>query len=149
MATITFEIRDCQIKASPNCTKTFQRELKRGRPPVACYECRKAVKVVRTAASQPAQSNAEPASLTRQCPCGQSFDIKPGRGRKAEKCEDCRNAGTVYRTDADGMLETIRRDQIEREETERRIEAGRIRAANLFDRMQPLFEKKNRVVIVH
>lgn len=125
------EIRECEVKLSPDCTKTFQRRPQRGRPPIACEPCR--------------DIKASPAimvELEKICHCGNKFTIKPGRGRKAAKCEECRNAGTVYRIDDDGRVEAIQKAQIDREEQERKADAGRQRAELLTMDMQKLMRKR-------
>jgi len=144
MATVTFEIRECLIKTSSNCTGTFQRQVKRGRPPVGCEACRKSP-VVSTPTRKMATTKVESSPAeerTGECPCGNKFVIKGGRGRKPTKCEDCRTKGTVYRLDADGLIQTIQADMLEREARERAEEAGKQRAMNLIEMMKPLLKKR-------
>lgn len=147
MAQIVLEVRDCKIQISPDCTKTFQRTPQRGRPPVACSECRKMN--VKPAAVRTQVNDINPDTQERVCGCGQTFKIKPGRGRKAEKCDSCREAGKVYRRNDDGDLEEIRAEALRREQEEKREEAGKLRAQNLFDMMKPLLEKRSRELIIH
>jgi hypothetical protein len=143
---VVFEIRDCTVKSSPACTGTFQRELKRGRPPVACIPCRTIAKVVKVS---PVSAEKVPASLERTCPCGSTFQANPGRGRKATKCVPCREAGTVYRANDDGVLEAIRAETIAEEQRERAVQAGQDRAERLCQMMQPILAKRNRLVMSH
>lgn len=143
---ITYVVTECRDKVSSNCTKTFQREVKRGRPQVNCDAC-KAVKapVAKTETKQP-KKVAKPAvdeapSLDRLCPCGNTFQIRQGRGRKATKCDACRAAGTVYREDEDGQLQAIRAEALAEEQRELREEAGRQRSARLTEMMGPLIRR--------
>jgi hypothetical protein len=132
---------ECATKVSPNCTGSFTREKRRGRPFVSCEACREVKKVAvttRTTAANPI--NAE--TQERTCGCGTTFKVKPGRGRKAEKCDECRAAGTVYRRTDDGMLEAIQADQLKREDNERKREAGETRALLLHMDMQKLFKRR-------
>jgi hypothetical protein len=55
----------------------------------------------------------------------------------------------VWREDSDGMVQMIQAAQISREEQDRKDAAGDARAKALFERMQPLLEKKHRTVIIH
>lgn len=149
MAKVTIYVYDCMTKVSPDCTKTFQREPKRGRPPVSCPACRTVAKKAPTKAAKPAESIVAP-SLDRTCPCGTVYQIKPGRGRKAEKCEQCREAGTVYRADEDGQLQAIRAETLAEEQRELKEQAGKDRAALLCQMMEPLLKaNKERKIIVH
>ncbi len=145
---IVLEIRECKLNLSPKCTKTFQREARRGRPPVSCPEC-KIVKDSTKATPRRISNAIVLEDNSRQCGCGKTFQVKAGRGRKAEKCDECREQGKTYRRNEDGILEEIRQEQLRREEDERRREAGRERAMLLVERMKPLFNKANRTVIVH
>lgn len=148
MAKVVYEVRDCTLLVSPQCTKTFQRLLTRGRPPIACPACRdfKAAKKVQVA--KVAKQTVE-VSLNRTCPCGTVFEIKPGPGRKASKCESCREAGTVYRADDDGVMQAIRSEALAEEQRELREQAGRERAERLCQMMAPLLKRtKERQVIV-
>ena len=141
---ITYVVTECRDKISPECTKTFKREVKRGRPQINCAPC-KAVKVPQTASTV-----VDPATLERECPCGNKFSVKLGRGRKASKCDDCRSNGTVYRTDEDGELQVIRAETLAEEQRELREQAGKERAARLCDLMAPLLKStRERAVIVH
>jgi hypothetical protein len=143
---ITYVVTECRDKISPQCTKTFTREVKRGRPQVNCDAC----KSFATPVNKPVKSDkTEPVSLERECPCGTKFTVEPGRGRKASKCSACREAGTVYRTNDDGLVEAIQKDQLDREQHERDAEAGRLRAQNLFDMMAPLLKRRDRDTIPH
>jgi len=143
MATVTFEIRNCLIKTSSKCTGTFQRQVKRGRPPLGCEACRTvAASPATTKTASPAPVKTPGVEQTGECPCGNSFVIKPGRGRKPTKCDECRASGTVYRTDEDGMVQAIQADMLEREARERAEEAGRVRAQNLIEMMRPLLKKR-------
>ena len=150
MAKIVYEIRDCLVKQSPACTKTFKRELKRGRPPVACPVCRdfKAAKAPRV--TKPVAQVAT-VDVNRTCPCGTVFQIDPTtRGRKPSKCDPCREAGTVYRADEDGVMQAIRAEALAEEQRELREQAGRERAERLCALMEPLLKStKERKVIVH
>ena len=139
---ITYVVTTCRDQVSPNCTKSFNREVKRGRPQVNCDAC-KAHK------GTPAVSADVPASLERECPCGNKFTIMPGRGRKPTKCNDCRAAGTVYRENEDGEIEAIRAATLAEEQREKAVQAGNERAANLTILMGPLLRKTDRVVIPH
>lgn len=141
MATLRFEIRDCQSKISDDCTQTFRRELKRGRPPVDCPACKAEKKPVVTPVTVNVAQDETP-SLERTCPCGKAFTIKQGRGRKATKCDDCRSAGTVYRTNDDGEIEAIRAETIRREQEELREQAGKARAERLTLMMGPLLRMR-------
>lgn len=147
MAKITLEVRECKIKLSSECTGTFQRMPQRGRPPVACPACAKVRAEVKAPTRNANDINLE--TMERKCGCGATFQVKPGRGRKAEKCDACRAAGTVYRRNDEGILEEIRAEALRREQEEKKEEAGKIRAQNLFDRMQPLLAKRSRELIVH
>ncbi len=139
----TFIITDCLTQVSPDCTKTFQREVKQGRPRINCDACSKAkVKAFKTA-------NSTPVSLDRQCPCGAAFTVKPGRGRKADKCDACRASGIVYRRDESGTIKTLTKDQALRENQERNSAVARERAMLLTLSMQKLHAKTDRKVIVH
>lgn len=143
---ITYVVTECRDKVSPNCTKTFNREVKRGRPQVNCDAC-KADKTVKPTGIK--ITGLGPV-LERLCPCGNKFMINPGRGRKAQKCDDCRAAGTVYRMDDDGELQAIRAEALAEEQRELREENGRQRAARLVEMMKPLLsDKRERKVIVH
>lgn len=144
MARITIITDTCQRKASPDCEGEFSYERKPGRPPVACKACRtsKAIRI----AGKSVSSDSRPTEGT--CGCGNKFVIQP-RGRISNRCENCRTSGTVWRMDADGDIAMIHASQIAREEQERKDAAGDERALALFERMQPLLEKKNREVIVH
>lgn len=139
---ITYTVTECRDKVSPDCTKTFNREVKRGRPQVNCDAC-KAYKV------KPVITADVPASLERECFCGNKFSIMPGRGRKPTKCNDCRAAGTVYRENEDGEIEAIRAATLAEEQREKAEQAGKERAANLTIMMGPLLRKTDRVVIPH
>lgn len=137
---ITYVVTECRDKVSPNCTKTFNREVKRGRPQLNCHAC-KSTKVVTPRVNSfdvPEASD----SLERTCGCGSTFTVKTGRGRKAGKCGACRSAGIVYRRDDDGVLQEIRAETLRIEQQEIREENGRIRAQNLFDLMAPLIRKR-------
>lgn len=139
---VVFEIRECRLKSSPNCTETFQRELKRGRPPVACPACKSAAKpVISPVSSVRVDSVTGVATKESICPCGKAFEIKSGRGRKATKCIDCRSAGIVYRTDDDGQIETIQAETIAREIQEKKDAAGKARAERLVAMMVPLLKR--------
>lgn len=145
---ITLIETECRDKISPNCTKKFMREVKRGRPQVNCEACKA---VVKPSTNSLKTINVDLNAVRKgQCPCGQEFDINPGRGRKPSKCNDCRAAGTVYRMDEDGELQTIRAEALAEEQREIREEYGRQRAAALFDLMQPLIrrDEARRKVIV-
>lgn len=133
---VTYVITECRDKLSPKCAKTFNREVKRGRPQVNCDAC-KAVKVT------PAKSATIATDQVRkgECPCGNEFTINPGRGRKPTKCDACRANGTVYRTDEDGEIQTIRAEALAEEQREIREQNGRDRAAALVDLMAPLIKK--------
>lgn len=133
---ISYIVTECRDKISPKCTKTFNREIKRGRPQVNCEPC-KAVKV-----AKPVTVDGVMALGKGQCPCGAEFDINPGRGRKPTKCNDCRAAGTVYRADDNGDLQAIRAEALVEEQREIREENGRQRAAALVDMMAPLLKKR-------
>lgn len=139
---ITYVVTTCRDQISPQCTKTFNREVKRGRPQVNCDAC-KASKGI------PAVSASVPASLERECPCGAKFTVLPGRGRKPSKCDNCRAAGTVYRANEDGELEAIRAEALAEEQREKAEQAGKERAAKLTILMGPLLRKTDRVVIPH
>lgn len=147
MARITIVTDNCKRKISPECTGTLTYERKPGRPPVACMPCRD-MKKAKAATSD--SVSVRPTEGT--CGCGQKYAIQP-RGRISNRCTDCRENGTVWRTDDDGQIQRISSDEhtreISREEQERKDEAGRKRASDLFDRMQPLLAKKHRTVIVH
>lgn len=138
----TFVETDCRDKIAPNCTQTFMREVKRGRPQVNCDACKTyskpKVSLTGTVVNELGKG---------QCPCGNVFDINPGRGRKPTKCNDCRAAGTVYRENEDGEIEAIRAAALAEEQREKAEEAGRIRAEALFQRMQPLLRRTDRQVI--
>lgn len=136
---VTYVVTECRDKLSPECTKTFNREVKRGRPQVNCDACKNFI--------AGAPKTAEDSSGIRQgtCGCGNKFDILPGRGRKPTKCNDCRANGTVYRTDDDGQLQAIRAEALAEEQRELREEAGRARAEALVARMAILIEKRNKV----
>src|SRR3954462_6219551 len=126
---ISYVITECRDKISANCAKSFQREVKRGRPQVNCDACKAEMhKVVRTTSIVIA---GEGPVLERECPCGNKFNINPGRGRKASKCSDCREAGTVYRTNDEGTIEAIRAETIAEELREKAEQAGRERAESL------------------
>jgi hypothetical protein len=147
---------ECRDKVSPHCTKVFRREVKRGRPQVNCEACKNFKAPTGRFAAKPASkvttelTKAVSGELGKgQCPCGNVFDINPGRGRKPSKCHDCRTAGIVYRTDEDGRIQEIRAEALAEEQREIREANGRDRAENLFQRMQPLIQKRNREVIVH
>ncbi len=142
---ITYIVTECRDKVSKNCTQTFNREVKRGRPQVNCDAC-KAEKTVKPTGVVITDTGPV---LERVCPCGNKFTINPGRGRKASKCDDCRAAGTVYRENADGEIETVEAARLAEEQRERAEAEGRKRADNLFNLMAPLLEKRNRQVIVH
>lgn len=164
MAKVTIYVEDCRDKVSPNCTKTFERVAKRGRPQLSCNPCREFTKtsaVSRKSVAQVASHtcNADgwdcmvnngvqehhQVSVTMQCPCGNSFVVATGgRGRKATKCEACREAGTVYRTNDDGMIEAIRAETLAEEQREKAEQAGRERADRLFQMMRPLIERDNK-----
>ena len=156
---VTIEVRDCLTKVSPTCNGKFEREARRGRPPVSCPACQQHIvttkmkPVAKPKTSREVKmtvvSNDDATKLTRECPCGNSFQIKAGRGRKATKCDDCREAGTVDRTSEDGSLEAIRAETLRREQEEKAIQAGKDRANRLFDLMAPLLKKKTRTVIIH
>lgn len=141
MGNLRFEIRDCQARISANCTKTFQRELKRGRPPVDCPAC-KAEKNPVTPFAAVSTSQGETPSLERTCPCGKTFMLRQGRGRKATKCGDCRAAGTVYRIKDDGEIQALRAETIRREQEELREQAGKDRAERLTLMMGPLLRMR-------
>jgi hypothetical protein len=147
MARITIVTDNCRSKISPACTGTMTYERKPGRPPVACKHCRDLKKVKATATNS---VNVRPTEGT--CGCGNKYVIQP-KGRISNRCTDCRENGTVWRADEDGQVQRISSDEhsreVSREEQERRDEAGRKRASDLFDRMQPLLAKKHRTVIVH
>lgn len=131
---ISFIVTDCRDQISPNCTKTFKRFVKRGRPAVNCPAC-KATKV-----QVVTQGTAVP-NMERECPCGNKFNIKPGRGRKATKCDDCRSNGTVYRLNEEGELDAIRAETLAEEQRELREQAGKDRAARLVEMMSPLIAR--------
>ncbi len=133
-------ISDCLTQVSPNCTKTFEREPKRGRPRISCDACY-GVKV--------SAKSSTPASLDRKCPCGTAYTVKPGRGRKADKCDACRSAGIVYRRNESGTIQTLTKSEALRENQERNTEAAKERAMLLTMSMQKLAAKTDRVVIVH
>jgi hypothetical protein len=135
---IVLELRECQTKLSPKCTKTFEHVPRRGRPFVSCLPCREA-KPVKAVAN----------SSDRVCGCGATFTVAPGRGRKATKCVSCREAGKVYRQDDDGIMQEVQAEQLAREERERRESAGKERALLLCDMMKTLTAKTRREVIVH
>lgn len=146
---ISYVVTECRDKISPDCTKTFNREVgKRGRPQVNCFAC-KAYKAPTAPRATSESKSAEPASRERLCPCGSTFTVSQGRGRKATKCASCREAGTVYRTNDDGMIEAIQQDQLSREQQERDEARGRERAANLFEMMKPLIAKRSAQVSTH
>jgi hypothetical protein len=148
MARMIVQVFDCEARRSPQCEGTFQRPMTRGRPPKACPTCHayKAPRKSREAVQAPKVVTPKPTEGT--CGCGAVFAIEPGPGRK-RKCDACREAGTVYRMDDDGILQAIQKDQLEREEQERKDAAGKARALALFERMQPLLRKTDRVVIPH
>ena len=133
---ITVEIRDCEVKLSPNCTKTFEREPRRGRPHKACVPCRE------LKPAKPTVNVFQTEVLEGKCPCGETFEIRPGRGRKPSKCVKCREAGRVYRRDDDGVLQEIQADQLRREDQERKRQAGHDRALLLFLDMQKLIKRR-------
>ncbi|KAI4219179.1 MAG: hypothetical protein L6R40_008734, partial [Gallowayella cf. fulva] len=135
------EIRECQTKISPTCTGTFQRVPGRGRPPVACPDC-KASKVKPAATAKVVE--VEEPDTERTCPCGQTFHIKLGRGRKASKCDDCRANGPVYRADEDGELQAIHAETLAEEQREIREQAGKERAERLVIMMGPLLRDRER-----
>ncbi len=137
----TFVITDCLTQLSPDCMKTFQREVKRGRPRISCDACFNVKPAVKT--------NGASASLDRMCPCGTAFKVKPGRGRKSDKCDACRASGIVYRRDETGTIQTLTKDQALRENQERNSEAAKERAMLLTLSMQKLAAKTDRKVIVH
>ncbi len=149
MAKLVYEIRDCLLLISPQCTKTFQRLLTRGRPPVACPACRDFKAAKPKVTKQVKQVAA--VDVNRTCPCGTVFQIDPTtRGRKPSKCEGCREAGTVYRADEDGVMQAIRAEALLEEQRELREQAGRERAEALCKMMEPLLKStKERKVIVH
>lgn len=154
---ISFVVTDCRDQISPNCTKTFKRFVKRGRPAVNCPAC-KGVKAVATAAeshdcnsegwdcmfNNGVKSHNKVASMERECPCGNKFNIKPGRGRKATKCDDCRSNGTVYRLNEEGELDAIRAETLAEEQRELREQAGKDRAERLVAMMSPLIARDNK-----
>ena len=144
---ISYVVTECRDKVSANCTKTFNREVKRGRPAVNCEACKAEVKPA-TAATIKVDGEAS-VSMDRTCPCGKSFTIKPGRGRKASKCDECRANGTVYRANEDGDLEAIRAETLAEEAREKAEQAGKDRAEALVRMMAPLHLKRERVVIHH
>lgn len=155
MALRTFIVEECRAKSSPDCTQTFKRERKRGRPQLDCNPCRaartKAAPAIAKVMVHDCNSEGwecivnndvtdhhRKAEFTRSCPCGNTFIVKAGRGRKAEKCDSCRNAGTVYRLNDEGTVETIRAEALAEEQREIREQAGRDRAARLCELMAPL-----------
>jgi hypothetical protein len=137
---ITYVVTECRDKVSQSCTKTFNREVKRGRPQVNCDACKahKAPAAPKVNISETGQITVD---LTRECPCGKKFEIRPGRGRKATKCDDCRSNGTVYRMDEDGELQAIRAEALAEEQRELREQAGRERSAALIAMMAPLIRR--------
>jgi hypothetical protein len=143
---ITYKVVECRDKISPNCTKTFNLEVKRGRPQVNCDACKSAGKAVRPSGVVVTDSGPV---LERTCPCGAKFTINPGRGRKATKCNKCREEGVVYRANDDGQLEAIQAATLAEEQREKAEQQGRERAANLMILMGPLLRKTDRVVIPH
>ncbi len=150
---VMFTVETCRDKVSPNCTTTFNRQVKRGRPQVNCDACKAykttPVKKQGTKKAKPAQAAQIPAEgMQRECPCGNKFMVMPGRGRKATKCDVCREAGIVYRQNDDGELEEIRREALAEEQREKAEQAGRERAERLFNMMAPLLAKRERQVIV-
>jgi hypothetical protein len=145
MALVKYIKTDCRAKTSEKCSGTFMRKLQRGRPQLDCTACKANRTTPAKAAVQAAQE------ITQGiCPCGNTFEIKPGRGRKPSKCQECRDAGTVYRANEDGELEAIRAEALAEEQREIREQAGKERAAALFDMMAPLLKStRERKVIVH
>jgi hypothetical protein len=134
-----FVLTDCVTNISPDCTKTFQREIKRGRPRINCDAC---------LAFKPTAEELA-AKLQRTCPCGTSFTIKQGRGRKADKCDACRNIGVVYRRDDSGNIQTLSKSEAAREYQVTREQAAKERAMLLKMSMDKLVAKTDRVVIHH
>lgn len=144
---ISYTVEQCRDRVSPQCTGTFHREIKRGRPQVNCEFC-KAFKAP-TARVAAAKKSDEPIDTKRECPCGAEFHIKLGRGRKASKCDECRANGVVYRADEDGELQAIRAETLAQEQREKDEQAGKERAERLVMMMRPLLLKTDRQVIMH
>jgi len=137
---ISYTIETCRDQLSPECTKTFNREIKRGRPQVNCNAC-KAYKVP-VAPRGKQNIEGKPEQVERDCPCGKKFMVTTiGRGRRPSKCEACRDAGTVYRANDDGVIEAIRAETLSEEQRELREQAGRDRAAALVALMKPLIDR--------
>jgi hypothetical protein len=149
MAKIVYSVEECRDKISSDCTGTFNRLVKRGRPQVNCDAC-KAAKVPASTRKLNAANPINVETRERICGCGATFTVKAGRGRKAEKCDDCRESGKVYRRNDEGALEEIRAETLRREQEEKKEAAGKLRAENLFMMMKPLLKNtRKREVIVH
>jgi hypothetical protein len=144
MARISYTIETCRDKISADCTGTFHRIIKKGRPQVNCEPCKAALKapVRKPRVAKTVVKVEQPAEKTVECPCGKSFVVATtGRGRRPTKCTVCREAGTVYRTNDDGLIEAIRAETLAEEARELREQAGRERAERLVEMMKRLHDR--------